>query len=65
MDAPHVSYGFLERFYDEDAKTTRIVKRRYETWRVDGEKVGRWDYVPAGHPETDASDVPFSGVRIR
>jgi hypothetical protein len=50
----NVTYGGIEVLYDLDRRETRLVKKRYETWIEDGQKFGRWDYVPADRSESDA-----------
>lgn len=52
-----LSYGSPERFYDTNSGTTKLVCKRYETWRDEsGKKWGRWDYVPWPPPVTGAED---------
>lgn len=54
-----VSYGGIERFYDTDRATPRLVKKRFVIV-TEGDvtaftKRGSWDYVPAEWPERDAA----------
>jgi hypothetical protein len=50
-----VRYGDIERFYDTDKMATHLAKRRYVTWHEGREVKGMWDWVPADHPEDDAT----------
>lgn len=41
-----VSYGYPERYFDGDAQAFRYRCKRYETWIENGQKMGRWEWVP-------------------
>jgi hypothetical protein len=43
----HVSFDYPERYFDQDEQAFRYRQKRYETWWENGQKMGRWEWVPA------------------